>query len=184
MHYSKAQKISELIPWSHKIAKYIHENFKNVNDDEIPVLIYSGMSGTALATALACAYYNVSGGKTIHMMYVRKDSELNDCHGDKLECETLGRFHETGYNIHAIFVDDFVSSGATFKRCFNALKFKEKSSWGWAPPVNKVLTISLATERYASGLTSFANRKEHGEEASSAMVAFVKEFFPDVEDFY
>jgi adenine/guanine phosphoribosyltransferase-like PRPP-binding protein len=133
-HYSFGQKPFMLMPWSQKMAKEIHTTFKD--GGVMPVLLYSGMSGIALSTAVANSFYSMYG-QNLYMTYIRKEGERS--HGSNVEWEYLydkDILHEdyvsffclpdkskTGkIPICLIFVDDFVSSGQTLIRCINKFR--------------------------------------------------------------
>lgn len=118
-HYSLAHTPLKMIPWAKRIAVDIADEWKD--SENIPVLIYQGMSGIAHATAISLMYA-LETGKTIGMVYVRKEDEVS--HGSRIEFEyEILHPHDPviGYkkNIHLdlIFVDDFWETGETFARC-------------------------------------------------------------------
>jgi orotate phosphoribosyltransferase len=109
-HYSKALNASLL----YRAANQVAEDLVAKAAGKRIVLVYSGMSGISFATALSIAVetqYNVE----VDMIYVRKEHEVS--HGVPVE---------HSYNIFTmpsfvVFVDDFISSGATAHRCSNAV---------------------------------------------------------------
>jgi hypothetical protein len=138
-HYSFGQKPYKLVEWSLLMANEIKKTF---NDGKLfPVLIYSGMSGISLCTAVANSFYSLYE-ENLYMAYVRKDGERS--HGSIIEWEYLHKFSfldvdndckpmtffclpkdiKTGCRlpICLIFVDDFVSSGETLMRCVREFK--------------------------------------------------------------
>jgi len=140
-HYSFGQKPYKLVEWSLLMANEIKKTF---DDGKVfPVLIYSGMSGISLCTAVANSFYSLYE-ENLYMAYVRKEGERS--HGSIIEWEYLHRdlpFSNVDENgkpmtffclpkdikigcrlpICLIFVDDFVSSGETLMRCVR--KFKD-----------------------------------------------------------
>lgn len=94
----------------------------------LPILLYTGMSGIAGATAIAMALWRdhqIEPG----MMYVRKENEVS--HGSPIERSEFnmfqrrtrrdGREYVEDIPCFVIFVDDFVGTGATVERCKKAL---------------------------------------------------------------
>jgi orotate phosphoribosyltransferase len=87
----------------HRIA----ELSLRVSDDSVPVLVFTGFSGITFATALAFEFHK--RGKSVDMILVRKQYEQS--HGNPVHSSTSD-FKDRTY----VFVDDFISSGATFTR--------------------------------------------------------------------
>lgn len=115
-HYSIAHNPEILSSWSLKAARNIYETFSDKNIST--VLIYSGMSGIALATAVQLAYYH-EFKKPLQMIYVRKENEIS--HGNPVEFEYIHRYeYNDRSECNLIFVDDFIDSGATLARCLEA----------------------------------------------------------------
>lgn len=85
----------------------VNDILQRVPKDSIPVLVFTGFSGIAFATALALEFYKL--GYPIDLMLVRKPQDQS--HGNPVHCSTTD-FKDRIY----IFVDDFISSGATFTR--------------------------------------------------------------------
>jgi hypothetical protein len=112
-HYCKftmnAQKLAEFSDWAAMVIK------RNCGARYYPCLLYSGMSGISLATGISLSMHN-NYGITPAMIYVRKTREKS--HGYREE----SMFSSTNAKQHiAYFVDDFISSGKTFKRCLKSL---------------------------------------------------------------
>lgn len=104
-HYSCAQKLYRLKRFAEYSAAKIARNIKG-EDDYQYALVYSGMSGIALATAVSLELltaYNV----LIDMIYVRKQGETS--HGDSIETS----IDLETKNLRLIFIDDFIESGKT-----------------------------------------------------------------------
>ena len=83
------------------------ELLQRIPTDSVPILVFTGFSGIAFATALALEFHKRE--KPIDMMLVRKKGEQS--HGTPVHCSTSD-FKDRTY----IFVDDFIDSGATFTR--------------------------------------------------------------------
>ena len=107
-HYSQAQKSERLLNWADAASKKIHENCNMRH----PVLMFSGYSGSATATALMLAYYR-NYGVELGMMYVRKPNE--DSHGHSVEENITSRTGDKNKLRWYIFVDDTISSGKTYR---------------------------------------------------------------------
>ena len=114
-HYSSAQDtktlISKAIVFAEKLKDIIDKN-----SDLTPYIVYTGMSGIALATALSMQY-TMRYGEQLNMIYVRKPNEVT--HGEILE---INGSLSTGNNNLLIFVDDFIASGQTINRMLDTLK--------------------------------------------------------------
>lgn len=112
-HYSKCLNPALLSAWARSSAQQISDMLK---PGEVPMLCYRGMSGTGSATALSLALYNcrVEHG----MIYVRKDVEMQDCHGSQVEraMPALG-MSDTPI---LVFVDDFIGIGTTRRKVLMA----------------------------------------------------------------
>ena len=118
-HYSSAQDtktlINKAIVFAEKLKGLIDEN-----SDLTPYLVYTGMSGIALATAVSMQY-TMKYGEQLRMIYVRKENEVT--HGDPLEVN-FNKIIETEKEPLLIFVDDFIHSGRTINNMLKALKRK------------------------------------------------------------
>jgi orotate phosphoribosyltransferase-like protein len=108
-----------LAHWAKGAAMRLHLKFHsdNVNLRRVPFLGYSGMSGIAYATALRLALHDLYPTFPVEMVYVRKTGEKS--HGAALEFSTAFSYHA---NRAAVFVDDFIDSGATFKHVRKAFR--------------------------------------------------------------
>lgn len=104
-HYSHAQEMKDLRPAARKAARVIYKEFKDTS--RCPALCYSGMSGVAMATAVAMYLDMLFPGFKFNMYYVRKDKERSHGTHIEYECEVYGE------NNIGIFVDDFIDSGST-----------------------------------------------------------------------
>ena len=102
-HYAPTQSMAKLASLASEGAQLLREQGLNTNET---VLVYRGMSGVSFATAVGLAL----GGSSVGFAYIRKDGE--DSHG--FEVEYRGR---VGQWKNFVFVDDFVSSGETFRAC-------------------------------------------------------------------
>ena len=111
MHYSDAQSMGELQAWAVGAA----ESFTSFPAGYIPLLVYAGMSGTSHATALAMELYRSDPKFKFNMVYVRKAGEKS--HGELIEDNIAYSKSDDTVKFLAVFVDDFVDSGSTFKRC-------------------------------------------------------------------
>lgn len=107
-HYSLAQNTKDLKLWATRMSLSIFDK-----EVENPVLVYSGMSGIAAATALSIELDNI--GVEFGMIYVRKENE--ESHGEKIEYEIPDGFNSLTY----IFVDDFIDLGETRNWCESRL---------------------------------------------------------------
>lgn len=126
-HYSAALNASALDETCTELAASIKR--KSEETGLIPLLLYSGMSGIALATAISIALWRDHKMEPM-MMYVRKPDE--DSHGSRVE-SSKGLFTQIKWNEEehkhtkkdvrrlVVFVDDFICSGRTTKRCEVAL---------------------------------------------------------------
>lgn len=105
-HYSKCLNPALLSLWASTSAQQIEERLQ---PGEVPVLCYRGMSGTGSATALSLALHYI--GVQHGMIYVRKDAEMKDCHGGRVEraLPALGMADQP----ILVFVDDFIGTGRT-----------------------------------------------------------------------
>lgn len=80
-----------------------------------PVLVFSGMSGTTHAVSISQAMVTNHG-----MIYVRKENEQS--HGRTCEIHGFEDFEGDETDIDWIFVDDFISSGATAKHVMRTIQ--------------------------------------------------------------
>jgi hypothetical protein len=116
--------------------------FMKGHPDKIPLLVYTGMSGTSIATTLSIKLFEA--GVVHHMMYVRKKEEIS--HGNQIE-ENLpwGQMERAAAleKCVAIFIDDQICSGTTFHRCRNKIwslyhvpldYFLMERAWGYPNP--------------------------------------------------
>lgn len=114
-HYGCSQNLGELSIKAEKIAKALKAEFRKKSyKGFIPLLAYSGMSGITFATMLS---FYLTKKKALHgMAYVRKKNEQS--HGGMIELAT-----HSSQNYQIVFVDDFVSSGASceyvLKQCID-----------------------------------------------------------------
>lgn len=117
-HYAISQNMVEMIEKSIRNAKQLVESFEGKK--YIPILIYSGMSGIALATGLAMELHRTYPNFNFAMGYIRKPDEKS--HGHILEYSLPRTYYDGNEYIHIpqenlkftpVFVDDMVSSGVT-----------------------------------------------------------------------
>lgn len=109
-HYSHAQQPECLSPWAKRIAEQIRHTVVQ------PVLVYTGMSGIAAATAISLWLHE--NGTTHGMAYVRKEHEQS--HGGCIEYQLPNSWDRE--TCIYIFVDDLVDTGATLNRCKEKIK--------------------------------------------------------------
>jgi orotate phosphoribosyltransferase len=83
-----------------------------------PVLVYTGMSGIGVATAISLWLNRYHPDFKFYMIYVRKENE--QCHGRPTENNFP--LDATVPNMIGVFVDDCISGGTTRIRCMNAAK--------------------------------------------------------------
>lgn len=115
MHYSKAQSPRKLIVWAREAAA----DLKRYDDDGFDiVLVYTGMSGVASATALMAEYFNLTS-KDLKCVYVRKEGEKS--HGSAVESNCTTKLDKTNPKNMILFVDDFICSGETTARVIHKL---------------------------------------------------------------
>lgn len=114
-HYSKAQDTAELAKWAHSQASRLIKYYRNKKS--IPVLVYSGFSDVAAATALAIALHHYAPAFKFRMAYVRKDGEQENSHSNNIVEHSL----VDGEKYEGIFVDDFQSLGKTLTYCMEQL---------------------------------------------------------------
>lgn len=131
-HYSLAQKPKQLLKWAENIAIDIY-----LREIKYPVLVYRGMSGVSSATALSLQLHIL--GIDHGMVYVRKGNE--DSHGENIEREPFADSAPLTF----IFVDDFVSSGATKSECLSKILGKP-----WCPDF-KTQFDYFAVQEYFNG---------------------------------
>jgi hypothetical protein len=106
-HYDCSQELKKLNRLAASRAAELIKRFtKKEYRGFIPMLVYSGMSGIAFATAIGI---HLEKAKARYVMaYVRKKNE--NSHGEKIEYTSLGA--DRKYQL--VFVDDFICSGDTF----------------------------------------------------------------------
>jgi orotate phosphoribosyltransferase-like protein len=115
-HYSLAQSPAEMWQKAAAIAAKLIADAKA--HKAIPVLAYTGMSGTATATAVSLWLATKKPRFKFYMIYVRKPREKS--HGRKIEHNFEYDFlideSITKKKFFIAFVDDLICSGATSKR--------------------------------------------------------------------
>lgn len=116
-HYSLAFQPEEMIKNTNSAADYVQKV------GGVPVLLYSGMSGVAHATALQLELHRRS--VKVFMAYIRKPYE--ESHGSRVQTDipysySSQRDKDAFRDNVVFFVDDFVASGATRDRCLKALR--------------------------------------------------------------
>jgi orotate phosphoribosyltransferase len=113
-HYSIAHEPATVLKWCRELAPAIYKTFTDAK--RFPCFVYSGMSGTSLATALLMYMH------TEYPTYVRKEGERS--HSDhRVEFS----YPVSNVKYELLFVDDFISSGETLKRCIHSVKHKVNS---------------------------------------------------------
>lgn len=106
-HYSCAMEPAELARFADEASDNLLQLFDEDGVDlERVVLVYRGMSGIALATAIALELYSKKGAEVM-MLFARK--EHDNSHGSRIEHTSKALSKLNKY----VFVDDFISSGAT-----------------------------------------------------------------------
>lgn len=161
-HYSQVfntQMMIDLAAEKATILKTVYQQNKTV-----PVLVYSGFSGSTFAMAISMALHNLN--IPFEQMYIRKVDEKS--HGQSIESSTsylLAKHH------FLVFVDDFISTGTTLKYVVeNALtRFKDQSVvrpyvlvlTQYALPqgflsisISEILTVSTYAEYTEKGIIS------------------------------
>ena len=109
-HYSPTQSLLRLAALAEEGADLLTEAGLTTNET---VLVYRGMSGVSFATAVGLALNArsaLSRDKQVGFAYIRKDNE--ESHGSDIE--HLG---QVGSWKNFVFIDDFISSGRTFRAC-------------------------------------------------------------------
>lgn len=113
-HYSKAQNLPALSRIAKNKAESLIKLFsKKEYKGYTPILAYSGMSGVAFATMIA--FHLSQANFKYAMAYVRKPRE--NSHGVSVEI-----MYNSPSPYQFVFVDDFISSGATFNRVIKGIK--------------------------------------------------------------
>lgn len=113
-HYGSSMRPEILMDEALSIIEHLAKRFSK--NDKL-ILFYSGMSGTASASALVTLNAFLKKRDDINlpvisgMVYVRKENE--DSHGNKIEVSIVENFDNTDRLI-PIFIDDFVCYGRTF----------------------------------------------------------------------
>lgn len=112
-HYSSALEYTERNQSAINMSKKIAALGRELNC--VPVLVFRGLSGISIAVAISMKL----GAKNIKhgMVYVRKKNE--DSHGVPVEIAIPELGKKRGKVL--IFVDDFVSSGATLRETISSL---------------------------------------------------------------
>ena len=108
-----------------KFASWGCKKIRETKDEGIPVLIFRGLSGSTMATAINVRY-NSMHQQDMGMVYVRKPEESSHSKSnlmtswpeDKTPSEALiGNFTYRYY-----FVDDFIDRGNTFIQCMQTFR--------------------------------------------------------------
>lgn len=136
-HYGHAMVMPDLTEYAYRVAYVlagmtttgIYEQQLITVPNKKPLLVYSGSSGIASATAINMAYYMLTG-EQLHMLYVRKYNEKsNSMNEDGVELSGLGvegkepihSLYSIKDNVYPLFVDDFICSGTTLDRVHSHL---------------------------------------------------------------
>lgn len=111
-HQGPTQEWKQLSTYADKVSDQLIKQFKKPI-----VLCYTGMSGTALATATFIALNQKKFKYTIGMIFVRKEDEPSNS-GNKLHHHNGELIDDAEY----IFVDDQIGKGKTFKRVEDGIR--------------------------------------------------------------
>lgn len=119
-----ATRVAQWINNTHPWQDIINEEIPKPPADRNPLLVYSGMSGVSIATAIQQELMNINANwvqclprpsKHVIACYVRKPDEKS--HGlGRVEMRYPCKMSEIPQRYYPIFVDDFISSGDTFTR--------------------------------------------------------------------
>lgn len=104
----------------HKISLSLANKIVKKYPGHYYVLMYSGLSGISLATALSMALYKKTKVST-GMFYARKETEISHSrtHNGRYEYSISV---PSGKPVVYLFVDDFVSTGNTFRYVISTLR--------------------------------------------------------------
>lgn len=107
--YCPSQEPKKLAKLGDRLAKLLVKEFSKPKcKGYTPLLCYSGMSGTAIATSMSLSLAKNYEKFEFYMAYARKKNERS--HGDTVEYSSAA----SNKNYMLVFVDDFISSGETF----------------------------------------------------------------------
>lgn len=118
-HYGKSMRPDRLARSAKNMAEQIEAKLfgPEVPERIYPVLIYTGMSGVATATAIAMHLTDYAD--RFGMMYVRKENETS--HGSSVEYSVAETLHSKQLEPVFIFVDDFIQGGMTAARVISKI---------------------------------------------------------------
>lgn len=124
-HYSNAQIPRLLSTWAWASAQMLARRYGKGGTQygvESPVLVYTGMSGVASATALVLAMERLPKSLQFAygMAYIRKEHEKS--HGQPVEFEWVNTSRGLREAQAVVFVDDFICLGTTVMRCIQVSK--------------------------------------------------------------
>lgn len=121
-HYSYAQNTANLNDDAASAALQIKREFTTGKlIGYTPLLVYSGMSGIAYATAISLHLYKEFPDFYFDMAYVRKPKE--DSHGRGVEYTMPSSVSKKRrVKRFVVFIDDCVDTGATHRRTIRKLK--------------------------------------------------------------
>ena len=106
-----------------KFGSWAADKIQKEQPKGILCFVYSGMSGTSLATAVAMMM-QVNHNRSVCMNYVRRSGETDLTVGgsdNQVEWSQEILFQPEEKDIRIIFIDDFICEGKTFNRCHDAL---------------------------------------------------------------
>lgn len=134
-HYSTGQQAVRLWPTATHFAEKLIEYFKKQGKGTIPLFMYRGMSGVSGATAVMLALHKDNPDFRYGMAYVRKPNE--DSHSCGLVVSEWVGLLQKDEKYVPVFIDDFISSGDTFRACVRAVQacVKAKNSEWVSRPV-------------------------------------------------
>lgn len=172
-HYSQVfntQMMIDLAAEKATILKTVYEQNKIV-----PILVYSGFSGSTFAMAISMALHNLN--IPFEQMYVRKVDEIS--HGQSIESSTS--YLQSKHHF-LVFVDDFISTGDTLKYVIEkaVTRFKEQSV---VRPYVLVLTqYSLPGGFFSISISEILSASTYQEYTNKGIVLLQKQNFVGLHD--
>ena len=141
-HYSQVfntQTMIDLAAEKADILKTVYEQNKT-----IPVLVYSGFSGSTFAMAISIAMHKLK--IPFEQMYIRKPDEKS--HGQEVESSQLS-YNAKEYTL--VFVDDFISLGKTLNYVLKkSMESFERRSGSVVRPYALIVTQQHLPEGFRS----------------------------------
>lgn len=141
-HYSQVfntQTMIDLAAEKAGILKTVYEQNKT-----IPVLVYSGFSGSTFAMAISIAMHKLK--VPFEQMYIRKPDEKS--HGQEIESSQLN-YNAKEYIL--VFVDDFISLGNTLDYVLKkSMESFERRSGSVVRPYALIVTQKFLPEGFRS----------------------------------